>query len=495
MNSVRMAVIMMTAQRYFGMLVNFAMVAVVSRLLLPEEIGLAVIGSAVALMVLSAREFATVSFLVQKKDLTEDDIRVVVSVLTLVTCISALVLAVGAPWIAEVYEKPLLTPYLRVVSVAAILEIVTAPIIALMQREMAFRNVAQIMALQAGAGGITTVVLAATGGSSMAYAWAWLASASTSAILALYLKPDFSIFRPIVKGWRDMLIFGGYSGVNLILYRLYDTIPNLVLGHRISMDAVGLYNRAMTICQLPDKVFLSGIMSVGLSAFSAKVREEASLKEPYLRALSYITALQWPALVCIAILAHPIVHILLGSQWGATVPVVQVAAIALLSAFSFELNFPVLMALGAIREIFLRALVAWPLSAVILSIGAYFGLMLMTCALFVVIPFQAYVAIMAVRRHITMSWGEIFQALRKSSVVTLFTAAGPITVVVLTGFRFDLSIIEGIAAGLFAVPCWLAGLWVMDHPLLAEIARMLAVLKESALGRRLLSGSPRMTDL
>ena len=41
MNTVRIAVILMTLQRYFALVVNFAMVAIVSRLLRPEEFGLA----------------------------------------------------------------------------------------------------------------------------------------------------------------------------------------------------------------------------------------------------------------------------------------------------------------------------------------------------------------------------------------------------------------------------------------------------------------------
>jgi hypothetical protein len=48
----------------------------------------------------------------------------------------------------------------------------------------------------------------------------------------------------------------------------------------------------------------------------------------------------------------------------------QIVAMALLFSFTFHLNFPVLIAMGALRDLFIRAVIAWPTSAAILSLGA-----------------------------------------------------------------------------------------------------------------------------
>jgi O-antigen/teichoic acid export membrane protein len=475
----------MTAQRYVGMVLNFITVAVVSRLLRPDEIGVAVIGSLIATFAISLREFSAANFLVQKPELSPNDIRAAVSLMMLVSCAVTAALWVAAPWIASAYGEQILVPYLRVVAAGVFLEVAYVPVIALMQRNIAFGKVAMIMTLQVAASTVAIIGLAAAGFSSMSFAWAWVISAALAGGLALWLWRDLSIFLPIASGWRAMLTFGGYNGVNQLLNRMYESVPSLILGRLVSVDAVGLYNRAITICQLPDKVFLSGVMAVALPAFSAKTREASPLKEPYLRGVSYITALQWPALAVVAILAHPIVDILLGSQWEQTVPLVQIISMALLFSFTFELNFPVLVAVGAIRDVFLRAVIAWPISTVILSIGAYFGLKAMAFSMFLAVPFQAYVAIHAVRKHIEMTWAEIFLALRKSFFVTLITAAAPLAVVALAGFTFDLSGIEGIAAGLLAAPCWLIGLWLTKHPFLNELLHLLAALKQTPMGRKL----------
>jgi O-antigen/teichoic acid export membrane protein len=483
MDAVRVSLILMTGQRYFAMVVNFAMVAIVSRLLRPEEIGLAVTGTIIAGLAMSAREFAAMTFLVQKKDLTTLNIRTAFSVLALVTLIVALGLSLSAGLIAWAYDEPALQPFLYVVSVALILELIAAPILSLMQRNLQFGKVALISALQVGSGALTTVLLALAGFSAMSYAWAWLVSAAASALLAACLWRDYAIFNPTREGWREVLSFGGYSGVNQVLYRIYESVPYMVLGRVASMDAVGIYNRAMTICQLPDKVFLSGIIAVALPAFSARARETGSLKAPYLRGVSYITAVMWPAQVTLAILAHPIVLVLLGPQWTAAVPVVQIVALAMMFAFSAELNYPVLIASGAVRATFTRALIIWPVSCVVLSAAAFGGPMAMALSLFLVVPFQAAVTIYAVRKCIGMDWAELLAAARPSLTVTLFAAAGPLAIVAWSGFSFALSIPAGISAGALAACGWIAGLWLTRHPLLGEIANS-ATLLRSALANR-----------
>jgi O-antigen/teichoic acid export membrane protein len=423
--------------------------------------------------------------------LTTDDKQAAFSVLAFVTFTVVVGLAIVAPWIATTYGEPILIPYLRLICVCACIELIAMPILGLLQREMAFGKVAIITTFQVSVGAVVTIACAAVGLSSMSFAWGWFASAAAGTATALYLWPDHSIFRLIAGGWRSVLIFGGYYGANQMLARFYESVPSLVLGRTSSMDAVGLYNRALTICQLPDKVFLSGVVAVAVPAFSAMKRDNSSLKGPYLRGLSYITALQWPALAALAILAYPIVSVLLGPQWKESATLIPIIAMALLFSFTFELNFPVLVAIGAMRDLFIRAMIVWPVSAVILSVGAYFGLKPMAFSLLFVIPFQAYIAILAVRKHIEMSWHEIFLPLWKSLIVTLFTATGPLTVVAFAGFRFELSVIEGAIGGQLAAIGWLIGLWLTKHALLTELLSLIALLRNFRAGQLPLNRSPR----
>jgi O-antigen/teichoic acid export membrane protein len=469
MNGLRRALLFSTGERYFCLTVNFAMIAIVSRLLTPGEIGIWAIVTAIITVAFSVREFATASFLIPQKELRREQVRTAFTVMLVLTVLIACVLSASAKMIAAAYDTSNLALYLRVVSISIILELVAAPIVTLLRREMSFDKVAIINVTYAGVNAGVTIALAYIGFSYMSFAWGLVCAAAASGILALLIRPDYWIFRPLLDNWREMLIFGGYNGTNVMLYRIYEAIPALLIGRVISFDAVGIYNRAMVTSQLPDKVLLSGVVSVALPAFSAHVREHPNLKGSYLKAVEYITGVQWPALAVLAILAHPVVMILLGAQWLGVVPLVQIIAIGWLFSFAFELNYPLLQSIGALRDTLTRALIAWPLSALIITIAAFLGLTAVAFSYWITIPLQAFIAFHFVRRHAGFSWGELLVAMQKSALVTVCAAAGPLAVVALSEFRFDISIGKTLVAGALAAIGWLAGLWFTRHPLLGEV--------------------------
>jgi O-antigen/teichoic acid export membrane protein len=469
MTGIRWALAVSTTERYFNLTVSFATTLAVSRILTPAEIGVWAIGLATATAILAFREFTSGAFLIQRRILTREEVQGAFTAMLLMTATIATVLALGAPLIADFYGEPKLVQYLRVAALAIVFEVVAAPLTALMRRDMAFTHLAIINIVGVAVYSIMTVTLAVLGFSYLSFAWGWAAAAGLTGVLAICLRPDLWAFKPVLRRWRGMLEFGTCNGLNAFLYRLYEAIPTMVLGRVLSFDAAGLYNRALLLCQLPDKIVLGGAVPVILPALAAEVREGSDLRASFLRAVSIITALQWPALVGLAILMHPVVLVLLGHQWLGAVPLAQIIALASLFYFTAELNYPVLVSLGAMKDLLLRALIAWPLSALIIAGASAFGLTAAALSFFVIVPFQAYVSLYFVRRHVPITWRELANVCWRSAVITLCSAAGPLGVVASLGFRFDISATAALLAGALAAAGWLAGVWLTQHPLLHEI--------------------------
>ncbi len=489
MIGIRRALLLTTAERYFTLAVNFMTVAAVSRLLTPEEIGVAVVGTSIAALAFSAREFATGTFLIQQPAMTREDVRGAFTVMLLLSLLIAGTIALLAPWAATAYGEERLAIYLRVIAVSFLLELASAPIIALLQRDMEFQKVAIFNAANAILLAAGTIGLVTMGYSYMSFAWAGLASTACSGLLALFLRPDFWIYRPLFSRWRGMLRFGGYNGASVLLYRVYELLPYLVLGRILSIHNTALYNRAMMVSQIPDKVILGGAVSVVLPALAQEVRGGRSLKDPYLRAVEYITGLQWPALLVLAILAEPAVQIALGHQWLEIVPIVQIMAIASLFSFTSVLNHPVLLAMDALRDTFLRALIAWPVSAIIITVAALFGLKAIALSFLIIIPFQAYTSLHFVRKHVAFAWSEFARHLQRSAVVAILSALGPAAVVLIFGDQWHIPINVALVAGLLSSLGWIAGLWLTGHPILDEIGRGITTVRASRIGRRALRAS------
>lgn len=471
MSTVRRALFMSTGDRYIALVAGMAGFFIVSRILSPSEIGVSVVGTAIAGMALPLREFASMNYLFQRKEMTQADVRGVTTVLLLVTSIISAALVALAPLFADIYGEPGLISYLRVVAVGVLLEVVSTPILALLRREMLFGKVAIINASGATAAAGAAIILAMLGVGYMSIAWAWLAGAFVTGAIAVTVSRGLWMFKPSLGQWRQVVSFGLYNGMTILLYRAYDALPYLLLGRLVSLNASAIYSRAQMIGQIPDKVFLGGAVAVALPAFSAEARRGGDLKKPYLGALSLITVFQWPALIVLAILAHPIVDLLLGHQWIGTAPLVQIIAAASLFAFSFELNYPVMVSVGEPRDIVLRALTIFPASAAILSIAAFFGLTAVACSLLVAIPFQAVVSVWFVRRYVPVTWRDLAAAVSKSGLVAAVTAAAPLAVVAANG-GFDLSILQGVLGASLSAIGWVAGILLTRHTIYGEISRL-----------------------
>lgn len=482
MSTVRRALLLATGDRYVVTAINLATLAIVSRLLAPGEIGIYVLGMMVIALVLAFREFATSEFLIQRQTVTAEDVRTSFTIIIGFGLVIVAAVWLLAPRIGAFYAVPELASFLYVAVLALLLDAVSLPVIAQLQRDLAFGRVAVLNVASSGVAGLATCALAWLGFSYMSVAWANLASAAMTAAIAFSLRPDFGIFRPSLKSWRKALSFGGYHGATMVLGRATETIPLLVLGRVLPVAAVGLYNRALVVCALPDKMILSGIFSVALPALAGHVRSGHTLKEPYLRAIGHIAAVYWPAQAMIILLAHPIVELALGRQWLEIVPLVQLIAAGYVFTVPLVLTRSVLVSLGAFRDFLMSTAISSPVSIAVLCTAGLFGLEALAAGFLITLPFQMAVQHHFVCRHIHVSWADLARSVWRSAVVTAASAAGPLLVIGLSGFRVDLSIPVGIAGGIMGGLFWLAALYLTRHPLLDEICD-LAGLKNATTAR------------
>jgi O-antigen/teichoic acid export membrane protein len=481
---VRRALAMAAGEQYVRLAVQFLLIVVVSRLLTPTEIGVSVIGTGIVTIALGLREFATSDFLIQRGEVERDDIRTAFTLALLLTALITAAMFALAPWFGTFYGEEKLARFVRIAAVAGLIEAVALPIRGLLRREMEFGTLALINTASAATTAVVTILLALAGFSYMSVAWAMLAAACTTTILSFCFRPDLSFLRPAFKSCGSVLTFGAYNGASFVINRTYEALPQLVLGHMLPHSAVGVYNRAQMVSDIPDRIVLTSVFSIAFPALAAEIRNGHSLKEPYLRALGYITVVYWPPLILLALLAYPIVALLLGPQWSSVAPLLQVMAIAGLAWFPVVLTSPVLLAVGANRDRVLADLLGRSVSAVVLCAAASFGIMAMAASKLVTLPFQMIVSFCYVRRHIDFQWGELGVAVGKSAVVTIGSAAGPACVVALSGAGFDLSQGTTALAALLAVTGWLATALATQHPILLELRTAAAAFATTSFARR-----------
>jgi len=479
--AVRRAFLLVSVERYIGMVVGLATAAITARLLRPDEFGLAFLGLSIWSVAEVLREAGISAYLVQQPQLTTTKVRTCFTIMLLMTATLAVLIMMATPSISRFYAAPELERYFYVVALSFCVGPIHLLISALWRREMAFATIAGVGVVTTVLNAATTILLAYLGFSFMSFAWAGVVSVAGALLLYLFLWKDLSIFRFSLSNWREIVSFGGYDCAAGLLYRLGEILPYLILG-RLGAGAVGLYQRAATLCNLPERTLLAGMIPVLLPAFAERARKGQSLKDSYLKGVEYITAVVWPALLNIIILAYPIVSVLLGSKWTEAAPLAQIMAAAMLLWFNPSLTGPMLVAAGAIRHTFLLAVVTVSSSITAQLLAAPYGVHAVALTMFVTVPVFVSFSIYLLRLHIPLPLRELAASMSKSAVVAGLSAVGPALVALRAGATSDITVAGGAVAVALSGAGWLAGLWITNHPLLNEAFRARDALFRSPIG-------------
>jgi O-antigen/teichoic acid export membrane protein len=470
MNSIHRSIFFSAVERYGSLFFFLISTAVLSRLLTPEEFGIfAVINALTAVTAASFQEFGGTNYLIQKNSLTEHNIR---TAFTITMCLSVLFaitlfeLRDVAAWffseerlkvgIAVATANFLLSPFLMTVS-------------ALFRRDMAFGILTRCNLIGSFATAAISIVLAASGFSFMAPLLGGIIGNAVAVALMISWWRDPRIFYPSFAGYRDVIGFGAYSAGTAIINVFYNMAPQFFLARILDFTAVGLYSRAINVTQVFEKLVIQVLNPVIMPAIFAQTRSGGDLKRIYLNAIELIAVMQWPFLLFVALMAEPIIWIWFGPTWIEIVPLIRMLCLASLSLFAACLTYPVLVAVGRVRDTLVSSLISLPPSLLVIFVASFFGVQVVAASALMILPFQAGVALIFISRRLAMSPGDLVRALLKSSIVAACSTAGVLLSIWISEFSLAGPFLKLLFGGICAIIAWGLGLVMTKHPLLAQM--------------------------
>lgn len=353
--------------------IQFIVQIVLARLLSPEEYGIIAI---VMVFILLANVFVESGFntaLVQKKDADEVDFSSVLYLSLGVATILYGIIFVTAPFIANFYDEPILVQVLRVLSITLFIGAFNSIQNAFVARNMLFKK---LFASSLGAVTISGIVgvIAAYSGLGV---WALVLQQLTSQ-LAVAVILWFTV------KWRPHLIFSTTRVKSLFSYgskllasglldTLYINLRTLIIGRMYTPSMLGYYNRGQQFPQLIVSNINGSLQSVMLPALSAHQDDRKRVKEMMRRAVVSSSFLIFPMMVGMAVVAEPLVKIVLTEKWLPAVPFLQIAC------FTFALwpihtaNLQAINAMGR-SDIFLRLeIIKKIMGLIVLGVSLPFG--------------------------------------------------------------------------------------------------------------------------
>ncbi|PKM55407.1 MAG: flippase [Firmicutes bacterium HGW-Firmicutes-5] len=353
--------------------IQFIVQIILARLLMPEEYGIITI---VMVFILLANVFVQSGFntaLIQKKEVDEVDFSSIFFLSLGVATLLYGLIYMAAPFIAGFYTLPLLVPVLRVLSITLFIGALNSIQNAYVARNMLFKRlfISSIGAVIVS--GIVGILAAYKGWG----VWALVAQLLTNQVTITLILWFTVKWRPhLLFSLKRVKVLFAYANkliASALIDTLYKDLSALIIAKMYAPSMLGFFNRGRQFPELIVANINGSIQSVMLPALSAHQDDKKRVKEMMRRAIVSSSFMIFPMMSGLAVVAKPLVLVLLTEKWLPTVPFLQIACFAFAIMPIHTANLQAINAMGR-SDIFLKLeLVKKTYGLIILGISLFFG--------------------------------------------------------------------------------------------------------------------------
>ena len=315
------------ALRFTNRGLGFIRTIILARLLAPSDFGLL----GIAMLAVSTLEtFSQTGFqaaIIQKKGSVESYLDTAWTVSAIRGFILFVLLFFSAPLVAKFFSSQQATLVIRVIAVTVLLSGLRNIGVIFFQKELEF-NKQFLYEFSATIVDLTVAVaLAFILRNVWALVWGGLAAHFVRLCMSYILHPYRPRIRFEKEKFQDLFVFGRWVLGSSILIFLITQGDDIVVGRMLGVTALGFYQMAYLISNLPATEITHVISSVTFPAYSKMQDDSERMKQACLRILRFMCAISIPLAAGIFILAPELTQVLLTEKWLPMVPALQVMCI------------------------------------------------------------------------------------------------------------------------------------------------------------------------
>ncbi len=326
--------------------ISFLVNIILARILMPSDFGLVAMCAVFLQISQTIIDCGFSNALIQRKDRNETDFTTVFWFNLLLSFLLYGVLFVAAPWIADFYEAPALTPVVRLLCVILILGAIGSVHQTRLYIDLEFKRLAIVTSVSTLIGGIVAIWLAYTGAGVWSLVWLSIIKIGLQSLLLLFAAR----WRP--RGFFSTAAFKrlfAYSsrllGANLI-HQLFYNLYTIVIGKLYAQRELGFYNRAELFARFPASTLSLVIGRVAFPVLSRMQDDNERLARAYSKYITFSSALIFPIMAAVIALAKPLVIVLLTDRWLPIVPLMQILSLAWMTDHICNINLNMLYVKG-----------------------------------------------------------------------------------------------------------------------------------------------------
>ena len=342
---------------------------ILGRLLTPEDFGLIAMVTAFIGLLSAFKDFGLASAIIQREDLTHEQVSTVFWVNAGINGIFMLVTIAIAPFLASFYGEPRVFWVSIVTGAAFFLGGLTVQHEALLRRQMRFTALAMIETSAATAGAMLAVITAVMGVGYWALVFLSL-GVTLATVPAVWLACRWRPGLPSRKGLAGFLRFGGQLTIVEILMYLGSNVDKTLIGRFYGPGPLGQYSRAYSLLLLPRQLIAVPLALVAMPALSRLRHEPALFRKALLSMQQLIALIMIPLSAFMIVTADWLVRLLLGSQWDDAANLFAILGIAALTESLGNAGYCLLTVQGRTDR-----LLQWGIGATIATVlGIFVGL-------------------------------------------------------------------------------------------------------------------------
>jgi len=310
------------------LLFHFILIAILARLLTPDDFGLLAMTVVFTGFVMIFCDFGITAALVQHKRITEEHLSSSFWINILTGFVLTLLLVISAPLIANFYNESRLTLIISMLSITFFIHSFGAVQTVLFTRELNFKSLAVAEILSVLISGIIAIILAFSGFGVWSLVWQQLSSIFIKVIFLW----KFSNWKPkFLFKWqrlKELLGFGlNLTGFSFINYfnRNFD---DLLIGKFFGSVSLGFYNLAYQLLLFPLSNISQVIGRVMFPSFSIIQNNKDRISHLYIKATRYIATITFPLMIGLLVVAPQFIKVVFGLQWERSIFLVQIFALS-----------------------------------------------------------------------------------------------------------------------------------------------------------------------
>ena len=448
-------------QQYSSYIIRLIIQIALARILMPSEYGII---AEMLVFLAFADIIANNAFgaaIIRKQDADELDYSSALVGSIFLGTLLYLIIFIAAPFIARFYNQNILTSLLRVYGISIFLSLYSSLLYAKLIKKYDLKSSFWASIISGTLSGIIAIIVAKHGLGVLALVVQnLLNSILTIIVLQFYLR-----WKPIIQvstvRLKELFSFSWKYLLAMLMGNFLENAYNLSIGKVFGDEALGYYNRGNSFPSIIVGQLRTAIATLMLPYFSEKQNNKECFKDT-LRLTTHLNALiMFPMAAGLAIVARPLVLVLLTEKW---LPCVFFLQIECLFYAALAVSSPLSTCISALGESGkLAKIEGFKLLITIIGIAV---LLLLKKGIYALCIFRAvvslitiFISLLAVRKTLDYNAKDMLEDIAKPLILTAFMSAA---VIGLGEIRTNIivSLIIQCTGGVLVYSC---GIWLLSR--------------------------------